>query len=114
VRVARTIGVDPIAPRPNLEAELKRPNAQYFATTSNEFFERHAAEQLALGVDVVFIDALRTYDQTRRDVRNALKVLRPGGVILVHDCLPTSAQEAVVAPSYEEAWRINGPGWNGA
>ena len=51
---------------------------------------------------------------TYRDVRNALKVLRPGGVILVHDCLPASAQEAVVVPSYEEARRINGPGWNGA
>ena len=114
VRVARKIGVDPIAPRPKVEAALKRPGAQYFATTSDEFFERHAAEQLPLGVDVVFIDGLHTYDQTYRDVRNALKVLRPGGVILVHDCMPTSAQEAVVAPSYEEARRINGPGaWTG-
>jgi hypothetical protein len=114
VRVARKIGVDPIAPRPNVEAALKRPGAQYLATTSDEFFERHAAAQLPLGVDIVFIDGLHTYDQTYRDVRNAFKVLRPGGVILVHDCLPTSAQEAVVAPSYEEARRINGPGWNGA
>jgi hypothetical protein len=114
VRVARKIGVDPIAPHPNVEAALERPGAQYFATTSDDFFERHAAEQLPLGVDVVFIDGLHTFDQTYRDVRNALKVLRPGGVILVHDCLPTSAQEAVVAPSYEEARRINGPGpWTG-
>ena len=115
VRVARSIGVDPIAPVPNVEAALKRPGAQYFATTSDEFFERHAAEQLPVGVDVVFIDGLHTYDQTYRDVRNALKVLRPGGVILVHDCMPRSAQEAVVASSYEEARRINGgPGaWTG-
>jgi hypothetical protein len=72
VRVGRKIGVDPIAPCPNVEAELKRPGAQYFATTSDECFERHAAEQLPLGVDVVFIDGLHTYDQTYRDVRNAL------------------------------------------
>ena len=114
VRVTRKIGVDPIAPQPKVQAALKRPGAQYFATTSDEFFERHAAEQLPLGVDVVFIDGLHTYDQTYRDVRNALTVLRPGGVILVHDCLPESAQEAVVAPSYQEARRINGPSWNGA
>jgi hypothetical protein len=40
VGVARKIGVDPIAPRPNVEAALRRPGAQYFATTSDEFFER--------------------------------------------------------------------------
>src|SRR5262245_29731331 len=114
VRVARKIGVDPIAPQPNVEAALKCPGAQYFATTSDDFFERHAAEQLPLGVDVVFIDGLHTYDQTYRDVRKTLKVLCPGGVTLVHDYLPTSAQEAVVVPSDEEARRINGPGaWTG-
>ena len=114
VQVARKIGVDPIRPHLNVEAALKRPGTHYFATTSDEFFERHAAEQLPSGVDVVFIDGLHTYDQTYRDVRNALKILRPGGVILVHDCLPASAAEAVVAPSYEEVRRINGPAWNGA
>src|SRR5689334_23201590 len=114
VRAAKKIGVDPIAPHPKVLAALKQPGAQYFAATSDEFFERHAAEQLPSGVDVVFIDGLHTYDQTFRDVRNALKILRPGGVILVHDCMPASPQEAVVAPSYEQARRINGPEWKGA
>jgi Methyltransferase domain len=82
VQVARKIGVDPTAPRPNVEAELKRPGAQYFATTSDEFFERHAAEQLPLGVDVVFIDGPHTYDQTYRDVRNVLKVRAPAALTL--------------------------------
>ena len=113
MRVARKIGVDPIAPRPDVEAALEHPGAQYFATTSDEFFERHAAELFPSGADVVFVDGLHTYDQTYRDVRNALGLLRPGGVILVHDCLPASAHEAVAAPSYEAAGRINGPGWNG-
>ena len=44
---------------------------------------------------------------------NSLKYLSPGGVILLHDCLPSSEAEAVPALSYEEAWKINGPTWNG-
>jgi hypothetical protein len=113
VRVGRKIGVDPIAPCPNVEAELKRRGAQYFATTSDECFERHAAEQLPLGVDVVL--SMACIPTTRPIATFATRsVLRPGGVILAYGGLPASAQEAVVAPSYEEARRINGPGWSGA
>ncbi len=113
VRAPIKVGVDPIAPRPAVVIEITRPGSTYFATTSDEFFERHAPQVLASGVDVVFIDGLHTYGQTYRDVQNALRILNPGGVILVHDCLPASAAEARVAPTYDEAWRLNGPDWSG-
>jgi len=38
--------------------------------------------------DVVFIDGLHVYDQVRRDVVNALDVVRPGGWIALHDMFP--------------------------
>jgi hypothetical protein len=113
VRAPIKIGVDPIPARPLVTAELQRPGSSYFAMTSDEFFERHAPQVLAGGVDVAFVDGLHTYDQAYRDVRHALRYLNPGGVVLVHDCLPADAQEACVANSYDEARRILGPTWNG-
>ena len=113
VKVPVQIGVDPIAPAPDVVETLKRPGASYFATTSDDFFAQHAPTALASGCDVVFVDGLHTYGQTYRDIQNSLKYLNPGGVILVHDCLPASAEEARVAETYDEAWRLNGPDWSG-
>lgn len=44
--------------------------------------------------DVVFIDGLHQCDQVLRDIHNALGVLNPGGVVVVHDCLPANAYMA--------------------
>ena len=40
--------------------------------------------------DIVFIDGLHEHNQVDRDIRNALGILSPDGVIILHDCLPTS------------------------
>jgi hypothetical protein len=113
VRVAERIGVDPIAAAPAVVAQLAAPGGTYVSLTSDIFFSREAPRLLAHGVDVVFIDGLHTYDQSYRDCVNALRYLKPGGVIFMHDCLPISAAEACAAPSYDEAIRLNGPGWSG-
>ena len=94
-------------------SETQKPGVKYFALTSDEFFKTVAPQVLADGVDVVFIDGLHTFEQAYRDCMNSLQYLNPGGVILLHDCLPSSEAEAVPALSYEEAWKINGPTWNG-
>ena len=107
------IGVDPVAPRPAVAAEINKPGVSYFQQLSDAFFDEQATRVLSQGVDVAFIDGLHTYGQTFRDIQNTLQYLNPGGIILVHDCLPESADEARVAPTYEEAWRLNGAGWNG-
>lgn len=113
VRVAERIGVDPIPPEPAVAEQLRAPGSSYFALTSDDFFSQEAPRLLAPGVDVVFIDGLHTYGQSYRDCVNALRYLNPGGVIFMHDCLPISAAEACAAPSYDEAVRLNGPGWSG-
>ena len=51
--------------------------------TSDEFF---AANQFTF--DIVFIDGL--HDQVAKDIENSLRVLNPGGIIVMHDCNPTT------------------------
>jgi len=103
VRAPRKVGVDPISAAPLVVEELKRPGVQYFARTSDAFFETDAPRVLADGVDVVFVDGLHTWEQAYRDCVNALRYLRPGGIILVHDCLPRTEGQAMVAGSIDEA-----------
>jgi hypothetical protein len=113
VQVAAKVGVDPVPPEPAVVRELGRPGVSYHALTSDDFFAQAAPTVLADGVDVVFIDGLHTDGQAYRDCVNALRYLAPGGLILMHDNLPISAAEACPAPSYDEAWRMNGQDWSG-
>src|SRR5688572_14654802 len=113
IKATVKIGVDPLAPRPAVALELTKAGVSYFQQTSDDFFAASAPVALPSGVDVAFIDGLHTYVQTFRDINNVLRHLNPGGIILVHDCLPASAEEARVAESYDEAWRLNGAGWSG-
>lgn len=61
--------------------------------TSDEFFANN--EQC---FDAIFIDGLHHCEQVLRDVDNALRVLNPGGAIVLHDCLPTRREHQVRAP----------------
>ena len=112
VQASRKVGVDPIPPAPDVLMEAARPGVSYHQCTSDVFFAREAARALPTGVDVVFIDGLHTADQAYRDCINALGMLRPGGIVLLHDCLPSNATEATPARSKDEAAEINGPTWD--
>lgn len=57
--------------------------------TSDEFFAADARK-----FDVVFIDGLHLAAQVRRDFANSEERLNPGGVIVLHDCLPDDAFHA--------------------
>jgi SAM-dependent methyltransferase len=59
--------------------------------------------------DVVFIDGLHTYDQVRRDLVNALRWLKPGGWIALHDMLPRDWLEEHVPQIRTRGW--TGDGW---
>jgi hypothetical protein len=109
--------VDPIAPAPLVVEELRKPGVRYFESTSDAFFELAAPEALAEGVDVVFIDGLHTYAQAYRDTIHALEYLTPGGIVLLHDCLPANENEATEATSGDEVRAIleaKGVEWDGA
>jgi Methyltransferase domain len=111
------VAVDPrFAFRPPLGARLRgalraTTGTLYFRTTSDAFFDGPARRLVPF--DVVFVDGLHTYEQSYRDVVHALSVLRAGGVVVVHDCNPSSA--AAAAPTLEQAGDMEGyvGEWNG-
>lgn len=73
--------------------------------TSDDFFK-----QIDFGpfkFHVVFVDGLHHAEQAWRDVRNAAYRLRPGGYIVMHDCLPPTWLHAGREPYVE------GGAWNG-
>lgn len=76
------IGVDP-----NLGHYMGTVPA--FPTTSDNFFS-----QLQEGTkfDIIFIDGLHEAPQVKQDIENALKVLKPNGVIICHDMNPPEYQ----------------------
>lgn len=57
-----------------------------FHVTSDEFFANINKAKF----DIIFIDGLHEHNQACRDIQNALRCLNEGGVIVIHDCLPTS------------------------
>lgn len=66
--------------------------------TSDAFFEQNEKQ-----FDLIFLDGLHTYRQLHRDVQNALKVIRPGGFIGIHDLVPLTWQQAHV-PRISGSW----------
>lgn len=66
------------------------PNGQaVFNVTSDEFFERHCTQSY----DIIFIDGLHLSEQVTKDIENSLTHLNDGGIIVVHDCLPSEEYE---------------------
>lgn len=66
-----------------------------FHMTSDDFFRMNKERY-----DIIFIDGLHTHSQAYRDIRNALSALNENGVIIVHDCLPTSEHMQQPATRY--------------
>ena len=53
--------------------------------------------------DVIYLDGLHTFEQTYRDLINALNILEPGGLILIDDVFPCDQYSFI--PDYNRALR---------
>ena len=53
--------------------------------TSDKFFSTNVKKY-----DVIFIDGLHIYEQVYKDLANALKFIKPNGMIIMHDCNPVT------------------------
>ena len=108
VRADRKVGVDPHGRVPRWKWFL-HPNTllrgSFFRTTSDRFFTALAPEA---AFDVIFVDGDHSFEQSRRDVANALEHLADDGVVLVHDCNPPNPGAA----SRDSADAAGGP-WCG-
>lgn len=67
-------------------------------TTSDAFFQDNDRV-----FDFCFVDGLHSYEQTRRDVANAIAALAPGGWVLIHDMLPRCWEEEHM-PRIQDEW----------
>lgn len=69
---------------------------------SDDYFERVVGNDC---FDVVFIDGLHTFDQTLRDLLNAIQHLREGGVIIIDDVLPPTYAASLPSLAENVAFR---------
>ena len=60
-----------------------------FVGTSDEYF---ASIKEDVKFDIVFIDGLHLHEQLTLDIQNSLKHLNKGGIIVCHDCLPSTEE----------------------
>jgi hypothetical protein len=75
------VGVDPMS-----GGTLRMTSDEFFAQNNEKF-------------DCIFIDGLHEYNQVNQDILNALDCLNDGGVIMLHDCLPTSYWQQTMPPT---------------
>jgi hypothetical protein len=87
-------------------------DVRLFRMTSDHFF-RTRGRLLKRGVDVALLDGLHSYAQTLQDVWNVLDHLKPGGLIVLHDCNPLTEEAATPAESYDAFVREHREGWIG-
>lgn len=92
-RASRKVAVDPRFRFDAVAAQAANPAAVYHQIPSDEYFGSIAKSDEAF--DVILLDGLHTFEQTLRDLLNALAHLAPGGVILIDDVIPRSYAASV-------------------
>jgi hypothetical protein len=121
IKAKRKWGIDPCYTLSRLRlmkfrafSLLGTRSERLFRMTSDDFFTKQKQMLASHGVDVCLVDGLHTYDQALKDVLNVLKYLKPRGVILVHDCNPSTELMARPARDIEDLISQKIPGWDGA
>lgn len=76
-----------------------RRNVATHSMTSDEFFST-----LDRNYDLIFVDGLHEAEQVKRDIKNALEHLSPGGVIVMHDCNPRNEKEQQMPRGRQKIW----------
>ncbi len=71
--------------------------------TSDQFFEENNEK-----FDLIFLDGLHTYEQTKKDLLNSLKIINDDGVIVLDDFIPRNWKEHFT-PRVQTNW--NGDVW---
>lgn len=86
VRATRKVAVDPAFRFDHVAAQRDKPGTEYHQITSDAYFETVVGEDEQF--DVIYLDGLHVFEQTLRDLMNALDHLQPQGVIVVDDTRP--------------------------
>ena len=70
------------------EAPLKGRQMVFFQDTSDAFFKSGTARSLKRKINLAFLDGLHHYEALLRDFINIEPLMAPGGMVILHDCLP--------------------------
>jgi hypothetical protein len=76
------------------EAPLKGREMIFYQDTSDAFFKTGSARRLKGKINLAFLDGLHHYEALLRDFTNTEPLMAPGGMVLLHDCLPYNSQMA--------------------
>jgi hypothetical protein len=86
VNAAYKVAVDPNFVFDLDSARNQNPHCLYYEVTSDYYFGHLASREQKF--DVIYIDGLHTFEQTLRDLLNALSYLKKGGVVVIDDVKP--------------------------
>lgn len=106
----RAVGIDPDASK--LRRELVPSCAKVFHETSDAFFAARTRSRVfgAHPVDLAFIDGMHWFEYALRDFINVESWSQPGGVIVLHDCLPvfplTASRERRTKFWVGDVWKV--------
>lgn len=79
-----------------------------FELTSDEFFKINHKK-----FDCIFVDGLHEGHQVYKDIKNGIKFLNEGGVILCHDVNPKTFNNGYDFEDYNGSGEWNGDSWKG-
>jgi hypothetical protein len=90
---------------------------EIYTEKADDFFADRAHRVIPkAGVDVVLVDGDHSYEQTMSDINNCLHYLKDDGVIVIHDCSPSTEISATPAQDIFAATELlqDRPEWTGA
>jgi hypothetical protein len=93
--IDKKVSVDP---DPEVNADFILPSDDFFKQNTDKF-------------DIIFVDGLHHADFVYRDMVNSLKILNPGGCIIVHDVIPSSYESQLIP--LEKTLETGSGIWNG-
>lgn len=97
-------GVDP---DPNAKADFCMTSDEFFLALKKGVFDGFVSFDRYKGgfYDLIFIDGLHLAGQVKKDFKNSLQLLSPGGFIVCHDCNPLVEWHTIVPrPSARGHW----------
>jgi hypothetical protein len=80
IKIEKKVSVDP---DPCVYADHIMSSDLFFELNNDKF-------------DIIFVDGLHHADFSYRDIINSLKILNPGGCVVVHDVIPTSYESQLI------------------
>jgi hypothetical protein len=88
---SKTVAVDPFF-RAEINIIGKKPALHVFQQTSDDFFASGFLAQNGIRLGLAFLDGMHLFEFLLRDFINTEAAMAPGGVIMLHDCVPYGAE----------------------